>query len=480
MVDILLTHCNHLYNDRKQVSKMQPYPPLQTILAAAFLRQEGFSVALFDATLNPPEEGFRAAMQQHRPRLVAICEDNFNFLTKMCLKRNRQLAFAFARLAKDEGTVPVLVNSSDASDRPAEYLSQGVDIVIVGELEPTLLEAAGCLLGRTSVALGAIRGLAYRDPATGEYRYGAPRKPVQDLDRFPSAAWDMVDMAPYRSAWMNARGFFSLNMVSSRGCPYHCNWCAKPIYGQTYRFVPPRRVAEEMHYLKRTFAPDQIWFADDIFALSWQWTDQFAEQVEALGAQIPFKMQSRCDLMTRGTVAALRRAGCAEVWLGAESGSQTILDAMEKGIRVEEIYMACENLRRHDIRACLFLQFGYPGETWEQIRSTIRMVRETAPDEIGISVSYPLPGTKFYQRVVSQLGPKRNWSESGDLSMMFHGTYTSEFYAALHEALHLEVESNKEATAGAAGQRLRELWSRVEKLEATCSNPDALTLWTSS
>src|SRR5262249_33488133 len=155
-----------------------------------------------------------------------------------------------------------------------------------------------------------------------------------------------------------------------------------------------------------SFAPDHIWFADDIFALSAQWTARFAAAVEALDARIPFKMQSRCDLMTRGTVEALHRAGCAEVWMGAESGSQKVLDAMEKGITVEQTYRACENLRSHGVRVGLFIQLGYPGETWKDIQRTIQLVRETQPNEIGVSVSYPLPGTGFYRLVGGQLGPK--------------------------------------------------------------------------
>jgi radical SAM superfamily enzyme YgiQ (UPF0313 family) len=218
-----------------------------------------------------------------------------------------------------------------------------------------------------------------------------------------------------------------------------------------------------MCYLKARFKPNHIWFADDIFALSPKWTLAFADAVERLGAQVPFKMQSRCDLMTRDTVEALCRAGCAEVWMGAESGSQKILDAMDKGARVKDIYRARENLRSHGIRACFFLQFGYPGETWDEIEETIHMVRETRPDDVGISVSYPLPGTRFHERVSAQLGQKSNWSDSGDLAMMFRGEYSSEFYRALADALHAEVRGGFRGEAAA--------WERVRKLKHG-STPD--------
>jgi radical SAM superfamily enzyme YgiQ (UPF0313 family) len=441
MADVLLTHSNHLFHDRKQVRKMQPYPPLQTLLVAACLRQQGYDVALFDATLESPESGFERALAMYRPRLVAVCEDNFNFLTKMCLLRNRELAFQMARMAEDAG-IPAIVNGSDASDHAAEYLRAGFGCVLPGEVEETVIGVTGSLLGGVS-----------------------PLKPrrtaVPDLDALPMAAWDLVDVEPYRRAWQLAHGYFSLNLVSSRGCPYRCNWCAKPIWGSTYRCRSAHLVAAEMLEIKNRFHPDQVWFADDIFALSQQWTCQFAAAVESLGAQIPFKMQSRCDLMTRETVADLRRAGCAEVWMGVESGAQEVLDAMEKGTRTWQVVEARENLRRHGIRACYFLQFGYPGETWVEIEKTIALVRETQPDDIGISVSYPLPGTAFHRMVSSQLGPKENWADSDDLEMMFQGAFTSEFYRALADALHTEVRDGRTAA--------KEAWNQVAALKETCA-----------
>jgi anaerobic magnesium-protoporphyrin IX monomethyl ester cyclase len=443
MADVLLTHSNHLYSDRKQTGKMQPYPPLQTIIAAAVLREHGIEPSLFDPTLEagtaPPIEAFEATLDRHRPRLVVVCEDNFNFLSKMCLTHNRELAFRMADAAQRRG-IPAVAHGSDASDHVREYASAGFSFVLIGEVEQTLLELAQ---GKPP---DSIPGLAAN----------RPRMVRADLDSLPQPAWDLVDIETYRRAWTSAHGYFSLNMVSSRGCPYRCNWCAKPIYGQHYHCRAARWVAVEMLHLKTAFAPDHIWFADDIFALSPAWTLEFAEAVEKLSAQIPFKMQSRCDLMTRNTVAALKRAGCTEIWMGAESGSQKILDAMDKGTRVRQIYAARDNLRRHGIRACFFLQFGYPGEQWSEIEATIRMVRETEPDDIGVSVSYPLRGTRFHQNVAAQLGPVANWSDSADLAMMFHGAYPSDFYRALAGALHLEVRG---------GPGLAAAWDLVNALE---------------
>ena len=272
------------------------------------------------------------------------------------------------------------------------------------------------------------------------------------------AAWDLVDIEDYRSAWKSAHGYFSINLVSSRGCPYRCNWCAKPVFGVGHiHFRSPQDAcARKWLRVKNELGAEHIWFADDIFALSPQWTRAFADAVEHAGAQpaVQDAIALRSDDSRHGC-AHCGGAGCAEVWMGAESGSQKILDAMDKGTRVAQIYEARENLRRHGIRACYFLQFGYPGETWADIERTIRMVRETDPDDIGVSVSYPLPGTRFHARVAEELGEKANWRDSDDVSMMFRGAYSTEFYRELADAVHAEVRGGRSAMGSRVRARKR-------------------------
>jgi anaerobic magnesium-protoporphyrin IX monomethyl ester cyclase len=471
VVDVLLTHSYHLYYDRKQTRKAQPYPPLGTLYAAALLRNSGVSVAMFDTMLNDPEKEFEAALAQHRPALVVVYEDNFNFLTKMCLTRMREVAFQILAASQKAGAA-VLVNGSDASDHAADYLRNGFRCVLLGEAEFTLLETVQQLLKNKKASLEGIAGLSYLSPA-GKVVQTAKRGQLRQLDTLPFPARDLIDTRQYRDVWKSAHGYFSLNIVSSRGCPYRCNWCAKPIYGDTISVRSPQSVAEEMRQLKYDYEAEHLWFADDIFGLQGKWVQEFANAVEERGAAVPFKMQSRVDLMTPATTAAFRRAGCAEVWMGVESGAQKILNAMEKGIRVDQVPKARQNLRKEGIRACYFLQFGYPGETWEDILSTVELVRDTRPDDIGVSVAYPLPGTKFFQQVQAQLGTKTNWSDSEDLSMMFKGAYSGEFYRALHDALHAEVDS---WNGRANGNHPQQLWDRVVQLERTSRTPNPTNL----
>jgi anaerobic magnesium-protoporphyrin IX monomethyl ester cyclase len=169
--------------------------------------------------------------------------------------------------------------------------------------------------------------------------------------------------------------------------------------------------------------------------------------VQERGAAIPFKCLLRADQVTDAVARALRTAGCRTAWIGAESGSQRILDAMEKGTRVEQIGAATRLLRDAGVDVGFFLQFGYPGETREDIDRTLEMVRACAPDDIGVSVSYPLPGTTFYQRVQAQLGQKQNWVDSNDLAMMYHATYVPDFYRVLHGLVHAEFRANKATRA---------------------------------
>lgn len=483
MTDVLLTHSYHLFYDPKQVRKMRPYPPLGTLYAAALLRQHGLSVALFDSMLENPERGFAAAFKRHRPRMVAIYEDNFNFLSKMCLTRMREVAFGILECTR-EGGATVVVNGSDASDHVGEYLGQGFDYVLLGEAEWTLLELAKAL-DRLPGDAEHIPGLAFMRHETESIFRTPPRPLLRDLDYLPSPARDLIDVSRYRDLWKSSHGYFSLNAVASRGCPFGCNWCAKPIYGNSFHIRSADSVAEEMCELKNSWGADHVWFADDIFALKPHWALKLAASVERRAAMLPFKMQSRVNLMTPETVQGLKRAGCAEVWMGVESGSQKILDQMDKGTTVGQAIAARENLRRQGIRACFFLQFGYPGETWDDIQETVRLVRRTQPDDIGVSVAYPLPGTKFYDRVREELGNQKNWADSDDLAMMFRGAYGQEFYRVLRDALHAEVDTWSGETAAQhrtsgseAGHtpenlaRTGALWKKVELLERTCRADD--------
>ncbi len=440
-MDILFGQSYYLRFDGKLWKAMQPYPPLGTLYAASYMRQRGFEVALFDAMLSEGVHEWTRHLEYYQPRYAVIFEDNFNYLSKMSLLRMRDAAFEMINIARNHGCI-VIVAGADMTDHAEMYVEKGADYVIVGEGEETLGDLVYHLQGKDARILREIPGIVFMD--NGEIVKTLPRPVIRNLDNMPFPAWDLVDYQKYRDVWMEKHGYTSINMVTTRGCPFHCNWCAKPIWGQRYNVRSPENVVNEMAWLKESFNPDQIWFMDDIMGIQDKWIEEFADVLDERKLRIPFKSLNRADLLLRGkTIPALARAGAQIVWIGAESGSQKILDAMDKGTEVEQIYEATRKMHENGIKVAFFLQFGYPGETREDIEKTLQMVRDLMPDDIGISVSYPLPGTPFHERVKLELGDRANWVDSEDLAMLYEGPFATKFYRQLHTIVHKDYRSRK-------------------------------------
>jgi len=465
MLSILVCHSYFLRLDQKQIARAKPYPPLATLQVVSLLREAGHQVSFFDAMLAEGIEEYHQLLASETPQLVLFYEDNFNFLSKMCLATMRRAAcdmIGSARRAKAR----VIAAGPDVSDAPEPYLRAGADLALVGEGLSALLELLPRIDSQPQFDTEAlVRGMSgVASLSAGSVIDASGGRGMALAQTAGLAAWDLVDMERYRAVWMKAHGYFSLNMAASRGCSFRCTWCAKPIWGNQYLQRSPLEVAAEMAHLKRSFNPDHIWFADDIFGFRIDWVTQFAAATRAAGAQIPFQIQTRADLISERMALALRDAGCQEAWIGAESGSQKILDAMNKGTTVPEILTARERLKAVGIRVGFFIQLGYIDEQLEDILATRDLLTSARPDEIGVSVSYPLPGTKFYDLVKAQMRAKTHWHESNDLDMMFHGTYTSDFYRRVRDLLHgqiglqtLGVGSNEVENAQAS-RALKDRW----------------------
>src|SRR5882724_9218079 len=417
MLSILVCHSYFLRFDPKQVERGKPYPPLATLQVAAMLRRGGHQVALFDAMLAEGIEEYDRKLAQVNPQVVLIYEDTFNFLSKMCLGKMRQAACEMITTAHRAGA-RVIAAGPDVSDAPEPYLRAGADVTLAGEGLTTLLELIPKLnsnVHATSAELiqGLPGAIALINDSVVQTNGAKTLPAAAHQDEF--AAWDLLDMDRYRSVWINTHGYFSLNMAASRGCSFRCSWCAKPIWGN--------------QYLQRN-----------------------AGAVAAAGGGIPFTIQTRADLLSERMAAALNAAGCSEAWLGAESGSQRVLDAMNKGTTVTEIVTARTRLKSAGIRVGFFIQLGYLDEQLSDILATRALLEVARPDDVGVSVSYPLPGTRFYELVKAQLGGKTHWQDSDDLAMMFRGTYTSEFYRAIRNLIHEQVSLQMCETDVPAGQ----------------------------
>jgi radical SAM superfamily enzyme YgiQ (UPF0313 family) len=433
MQQILFSHSYFLRFDSKQWATGQPYAPIGTLYAAALMREKGHRVSFFDTMFAHSSEEIVPILEKNRPELLVLYDDGFNYLTKMCLTNMREAAFRMIKSAKQKGCT-VVVSSSDSTDHYEQYLQEGADFILIGEAEQTLSELVAAIDEEMDNFL-SIPGLAYKqDDAVIKT---AKRNVLKDLDSLPFPAWDLLEIEIYRKTWLKHKGYFSMNMATTRGCPFKCNWCAKPIYGNRYNSRSPENVVTELKMLKEKFNFDHIWFCDDIFGLKPGWVNEFAGLLEKENISFRFKIQARADLLVQENyIKDLARAGCENIWMGAESGSQKILDAMDKGTTVEQIYEATRLLKKTGIHPSFFIQFGYPGETKDDIAKTIRMINQLLPHEIGISVSYPLPGTAFFEKVKSDLKEKTNWTDSDELALMFRNTYAPAFYKQLHRYVH--------------------------------------------
>jgi anaerobic magnesium-protoporphyrin IX monomethyl ester cyclase len=432
MCEVVLANTYYYRFDLKQWNNQQPFPPLGTLYAASFLRKNNYNVKVIDTNLihNPLE--IAPFLEENRPKLFVIYDDGFNYLTKMCLTVMREAAFKKIQLAKKMGC-KVAISSSDATDHFEKYLEAGADFIIKGEGEITLKELTDAVTGNQSFS--DIDGLIFKNDH--EIITNKPRSVLKDLDTLPLPAWDLINIEPYRAIWEKGGREFTLNIATTRGCPFKCNWCAKPIYGNRYNSHSPEYIVKHLRYLEETFGVSRFWMCDDIFGLKPNWVQEFNKVLIKEDLKISYFIQSRVDLLLKeDTIEALAQSGLEEVWVGAESGSQAVLDAMDKDTKVSQIYEATKLLKSKGVKVAFFIQFGYLNETRTDIDLTIKMIKDLLPDNIGISVSYPLPGTKFYDKVKDDLKLKANWTDSDDLDMMFNGTFNSEYYKKLQRYVH--------------------------------------------
>lgn len=434
---ILIGQSYYRILDPKELQRKMPYPPLGTLIAATILKKMGYEVIFFDAMMSKDINDFNKKIILEKPDVVLIYDDEFNYLTKMCLFNMRNATLSFIKTAKEQN-IKTIVYSSDATDFSKNYFDAGCDIIIYGESEITLIEVLQSLeIGNFEERKFFIKGLKFIHE--DKIYSTEPRKVIKELDSIPLPDYDFVNIEDYKKIWKEKHGYFSLNISTSRGCPYRCNWCAKPLYGQVYNSYSPENIAHQIKNLIENYDVGHLWITDDIFGLKPGWLKEFTDICEKEKIKIPYKCLSRPDLLLKNnTIEYLKLSGCKTVWIGAESGSQIILNAMDKGTKVEQIYEVTNKIRKAGMEIAFFIQFGYIGETWDEIKLTRKMIRDCIPEDIGISVSYPLPGTKFYETVKKDMKKKTNWIDSDDLDLIYSGTYEREFYKLLHRFVHNE------------------------------------------
>jgi radical SAM superfamily enzyme YgiQ (UPF0313 family) len=455
MSDLLLTHGYFLYADPKELQILKPYVPLGILYLCSHLRNKGFDVDVFDTTFSS-FDALRSRLQTEKPSVLGIYA---NLMTR----KNVVEILGIARAAGWR----TVVGGPEPGAYISEYLEAGADVVVLGEGEVTmenLLPALGSgnRLDLQS-KLRAVSGIAFVDEAGHVYQT-SPREQIANIDAQPWPARDAVDVQRYVDTWRKAHGKGSLSFITARGCPYHCRWCSHQVFGKTHRRRKPVAVVDEVEWLLNTYKPDMVWIADDVFTIHHGWLRAYAAEMRKRGLRIPFECISRGDRINAEIADLLAELGCFRVWIGSESGSQKILDAMQRGVTVQQVQSAVDLCKSRGIQTGMFLMWGYEGEELEDIEATIEHVKRSDPDIFLTTVAYPIKGTPYYSQIKSSLIQLKAWGQSSDRDLTVQGRRSSEFYGYADRLLQNEVQLARIQRRGADEATQSELRQQVSAL----------------
>jgi anaerobic magnesium-protoporphyrin IX monomethyl ester cyclase len=440
MAEFLLTHGYFLYEDPKELQIMKPYAPLGILYLCSHLRRQGFDVDVFDTTFSNRETLFQH-LRKETPSVVGIYA---NLMT-------RGNVVEILTVAREAGW-KTIVGGPEPGAYALEYLQAGADFVVFGEGELTVQDLLESFRAGATNCYN-IPGLAYLDP-DGNMHETAQRPQISDLDRQPWPARHAIDISRYVKTWRDAHGKGSVNFITARGCPYKCRWCSHQVFGQTHRRRDPLLVVDEVEWLLQTYSPDMVWVSDDVFTINHKWIRDYATEMRRRGLRIPFECISRADRLNAEMLDLLAELGCFRVWIGSESGSQRILDAMDRGVKVEQVQQAVALTRERGIESGMFLMWGYEGEELDDIEATVKHVSTTKPDIFFTTVSYPIKGTSYHQRVSDRLVQLKPWGVSSDRDIKIKGRHSRTFYSHADKLLKDEVQLARLAGTPAADSDL--------------------------
>lgn len=432
-MDLLLTHGYFLFEDPKELQIMKPYPPLGLLYICSHLRSQGFDVEVFDSTFQS-REALRQRLLSGEPSVLGVYA---NLMTRANVVK-------ILREAKQAGWKTV-VGGPEPGAYVDEYLEAGADVVVFGEGELTLEELLPAWSGNDPAALDHVAGIAFR-ASDGSTRRTEPRAQIANLDAQPWPAREAIDVGRYVETWRTHHGKGSISLITARGCAFRCQWCSHQVFGQTHRRRKPELVADELEFLIDRYKPDMLWIADDVFTIHHGWLDRWKQELDRRKIRIPFECISRADRLNEEVIRILAELGCFRLWIGSESGSQRILDSMQRGVKVEAVRQANAFCRQYGIQSGMFLMWGYEGEEIEDIEQTIEHVRLSKPDTFLTTVSYPIKGTPYYNKVASRVIQIKPWGETSDREVDIAGRRPREFYRVADELLRLEMELEQNRT----------------------------------
>jgi radical SAM superfamily enzyme YgiQ (UPF0313 family) len=442
--DVLLTHGYFLHEDEKEQQIMKPYPPLGLLYVSAYLRRADLEVEIFDSTFRTREE--------LSARFTSVSGGVVGIYTTLMTRRP---VLDIIAQAKAHGWT-VILGGPESANYPAEYLHRGADVVVVGEGEETMAELLPLLVQRGAYRLHGIPGLVFRDEV-GEVVTNSPRSQINNIDALPWPDRERIDVHQYVNAWREHHGAGSVNLIMARGCPYRCRWCSHAVFGFTHRRRNYVDCADELEWIVQTYRPEQVWYADDVFTIHHRWLFKYAAELQQRGLRVPFETISRADrMMNDDVLRTLAEMGCWRIWIGSESGSQRVLDAMERGVTVEQVQWATAAAKRHGIQVGMFLMWGYEGETLDDIQATVEHVRKANPDVFLTTVAYPIKNTVYFDEVARRVQLPDDWDNTTDRDYVIRGRSGKDYYALADQWLKSAVEAHRLVSIDPARAAIKE------------------------
>lgn len=413
-MDIFLSHGYFIAEDEHEQQIMKPYPTLGLLYISSHLKAKGFDVELYDTTFRTMVE-FKEHVRQTRPGLVGL----------YCNLMTKQNVLQQIRVCKQIGAWVVL-GGPEPVNYAEEYLDSGVDIIVDGEGELTLEELIPHLARFGMGDLANLKGIIYRED--GRLVRTPAQEQIKDLTNQPWPDREAIDMERYLQTWKTHHGLSSVSLITARGCPYTCNWCSHSVFGFSHRRRKPEDVVEEVAWISQRYNPDQLWYADDVLTIHPRWFLEYAGLMKERGLNLPFECISRADRLNERIVDALADLGCYRLWIGAESGSQRILDAMERKANVEDIQEKTKMLQDKGIEVGMFIMLGYEGEQISDIEATVDHLKRSSPDVFLTTVAYPIKGTKYYAEAESRIAANVAWDARTDRDLIVQGRHSRQFY----------------------------------------------------
>jgi len=427
---ILLVHAYFLDLDEAERKVMKPYPPLGVLYLCAYLKQHGHEVAVFDGTFQSPGD-FKPMVDRFAPRVVGFYA---NMMTRHNVLR--------LRAQIEDPAIRIVAGGPDPPHYAEDYLDRGFDAVVVGEGEPTMSQWLQHL--DEPDKWDAIEGLVFR--RDGATRHTPSRQPRAPLDDYPLPDRAAIDLNAYLDCWEKHHGMRPMSLITSRGCPYRCTWCSHTVYGHSLRKRSPENVLGEIQAMHEHYRFDHYWFADDVFTIQIPWVFRFRDLMKEHPDLIrPFETISRADRLTPEVVAALADLRCFRLWVGAESGSQRLLDNMKRGVTRGQVQAAVTMLRDAGIQTGMFFMWGFRGEAFGDVLDTVSLAAACRPETVLTTIAYPIKGTAFYHELATAgiIGATPAFDTGTDRDTAILGQPGRDLYAIATLTSSLQIDGHR-------------------------------------